>query len=225
MAAHNSGFRCISSLFPSFSLFSPSQHSAIDWIFSLSFHRLSLAVYTTPHSTQHIRQTAEEFLFSAQRLRLQSLHENADRVSLLYIYTKRNLKVSVSFFSFFSPFLSLVWFGLVTNEWVLSRKKDRQCSPCRTNQPVSQPAEYVFKIIHRTYVWRLLLVKQLPKTNDVFASLFLWHLKGDLRHVAASFQYYRNERFENTMTVAAAQKMVKFSPQRRRRRKNPPISI
>lgn len=136
MAAHNSGFRCISSLFPSFSRFSPSQHSG-NWLDFFAFISSSRAHY----AAQHIQQTEEEFLFLAQRPQLQSLHENADRVSLLYIYSKQNLKVSVSFFFSFSRFsLVLAWFGyqragLEQKE----RMNDRQCSPCRTSQSASQP--------------------------------------------------------------------------------------
>lgn len=209
MAAHNSGFRCISSLFPSFSRFSPSQHSG-NWLDFFAFISSSRAHY----AAQHIRQTEEEFLFLAQRPQLQSLHENADRVSLLYIYSKQNLKVSVSFFFSFFSFLFSIQFGLVTNERFLSRKKEWMIGNVHHVEPASQPNIHSKSFIAHMF-GAYCLWNSSPKQMTFSARFFLWHLKGDLRHVAASFQYYRNERYDydNTMTMAAAQKMVKFSLQ------------
>lgn len=80
-----------------------SQHSAIDWIFRFHFI-FFLGVHCTAYSKDNRR-----ILVLAQRLQLRSIHDNADRVSLLYfIYTKIYLKVSVFLFFFFS-FLDFIW--------------------------------------------------------------------------------------------------------------------
>lgn len=162
MAAHNSGFRCISSLFPSFSRFSPSQHSG-NWLDFFAFISSSRAHY----AAHHIRQTEEEFLFLAQRPQLQSLHENADRVSLLYIYSKQNLKVSVSFFfSFFSLLFSIQFgFGFVTNERFLSRKRERMIGNVHHVEPASQPASRIYIQNHSSHICLALIACETAPQN------------------------------------------------------------